>query len=100
MEFMESPVAALAAAREKPFDVVVADMHMPEMSGVELLSHVTSMQPDTVGFILSGDVDDPSPSDAVPTAYPFITKPCSADLIRGTIQRALSALSPEACAQV
>jgi len=96
--FMNSPVDALEAAKEKPFDVVVADLNMPEMNGAELLSCVTAMQPDTTGFILSGDDEYADRFSAVPTAYEFIPKPCTLDLVRRAIERALASSPRPACA--
>jgi CheY-like chemotaxis protein len=37
-----------------PFVVVVSDLRMPGMSGVEFLSHVRRIAPDTVRVLLTG----------------------------------------------
>ncbi len=43
--------AALAQLAERGFDVVVSDLFMPHVNGMDLLRHVTSSNP-AIGFIL------------------------------------------------
>src|SRR5262245_47953467 len=44
-------------AERGPFAVVMSDLHMPEMDGVELLSAVRVRYPDTVRVLVTGHVD-------------------------------------------
>ena len=48
---------ALAVMETEPFDVVVTDITMPGMSGVELLGLIKQRQPDTPVIVLSGNRD-------------------------------------------
>jgi DNA-binding NtrC family response regulator len=50
--------AALAAAREEPFDVVISDLRMPEMDGMSLVRTLRTEQPDVEIIVLTafGDV--------------------------------------------
>lgn len=61
-----------------PFAVVVADMRMPGMDGVEFLRHVKEMSPDTVRIMLTGNADMQTAIDAVNKGniFRFLTKPC------------------------
>ena len=61
-----------------PFAVVVADMRMPGMDGVEFLQHVKEMSPDTVRIMLTGNADMQTAIDAVNKGniFRFLTKPC------------------------
>jgi len=79
----ESGPAALAlfvGARNgaSPFDVVVSDMRMPQMSGAELLAELRRRFPDMPRLLLSGQADLDSTISAINEAKiaRFLTKPC------------------------
>jgi putative nucleotidyltransferase with HDIG domain len=80
--------AALHAFEESGgFDVVVSDMMMPGMNGVELLRTVRERHPDTVRLILSGYSDSLLSAKAASVAHQLINKPCSGDCLRASIER-------------
>lgn len=62
-----------------PFAVIVSDMKMPGIDGVQLLSRVKDRCPDTVRIILTGDADQETAIEAVNTGqiFRFLSKPCS-----------------------
>ncbi len=62
-----------------PFAVIVSDMRMPGMNGVELLSRVKNLYPDTVRIMLTGNADQETAMEAVNNGqiFRFLTKPCS-----------------------
>ena len=45
---------ALAELRGKPFDVVITDLKMPRMGGLELLGHISRSYPRTLTVIMTG----------------------------------------------
>lgn len=63
-----------------PFAVVVSDMRMPGMDGIEFLTHVRNFNPDTVRIMLTGNADMGTAIDAVNQGniFRFLTKPCEA----------------------
>ncbi|MEM7221051.1 MAG: response regulator [Pseudomonadota bacterium] len=67
------------AANEGPFAVVVSDMRMPEMTGVEFLSRLKVAAPTTVRMMLTGNSDQQTAIDAVNEGdvFRFMNKPCS-----------------------
>jgi response regulator RpfG family c-di-GMP phosphodiesterase len=72
--------AALALmAQRGPFAVIVSDLHMPGMSGVQLLAITRERYPDTVRVLLTGGADLEHAIQAVNDGYlfRFLTKPCS-----------------------
>jgi len=71
--------AAMQLLREKnDFAVIVSDMRMPGMNGVELLSQVKQLWPDTVRMMLTGNADQETAVDAVNHGdiFRFLNKPC------------------------
>ena len=74
----------LKIAEERgPFAVIVSDLRMPEMDGVEFLSKVRHLAPDTVRMMLTGHADLDAAIDAVNEGniFRFLTKPCPPDKI-------------------
>ncbi|MBN1908943.1 MAG: response regulator [Pirellulales bacterium] len=70
---------ALTAIREQgPYAVIVADMRMPGMTGVELLAKVREIAPDTVRMMLTGNADQQTALEAVNEGriFRFMNKPC------------------------
>jgi response regulator RpfG family c-di-GMP phosphodiesterase len=70
-----------------PYAVVVSDMQMPGMDGIQLLSSVRDYAPDTVRIILTGKADTSTAISAVNEGriFRFLTKPCSPEILAGTI---------------
>ncbi|HAN09914.1 MAG TPA: hypothetical protein DCP90_04790 [Clostridiales bacterium] len=52
--FAISGVEALKIMAEKKIDIIVSDMKMPNMSGLELMKKIKDSYPDTIKIILSG----------------------------------------------
>ncbi|MEA3545385.1 MAG: response regulator [Thermodesulfobacteriota bacterium] len=82
LTFVDSPQEALEQLQEQKFSVVVSDMNMPGMSGVDLLSLVKSKYPETVRILFTGFADQQSAIDAINQGeiFRFLTKPC--DLVK------------------
>ncbi len=88
----EGPEAALDAFRNQgPFAVVVADMQMPKMNGVELLKRVAAQHPDTIRVMLTGNADQPTAAAAVNegSVFRFLNKPCDTDSLKAVIDAAI-----------
>jgi len=73
-----SAVALASLRGHEPYAVVVADMQMPGMNGIEFLMELEKMSPDTVRIMLTGNADLHTASDAVNRGhiFRFLTKPC------------------------
>jgi len=79
VETAESGKKALEILKTNgPFSVVVSDMRMPVMDGVELLSTIKDMYPDTVRMMLTGNADQETAIEAVNKGqiFRFLNKPC------------------------
>jgi DNA-binding NtrC family response regulator len=73
-----------------PVQVVLSDHRMPEMTGIEFLSRVKDLYPDTVRIILSGYADLDSVIDAINrgAVYRYFTKPWDDEQLRDCVQQA------------
>jgi response regulator RpfG family c-di-GMP phosphodiesterase len=83
---------ALEAVRTQgPYAVVVADMRMPGMNGVELLARIKNIAPNTVRIMLTGNADQQTALEAVNEGYifRFLTKPCPPDVFSKVLQAGL-----------
>src|ERR1044071_1803603 len=80
--------ALIAIETKGPYAVVVSDMQMPEMSGVEVLRKVKEIAPDSVRIILTGHADlSAAVNDG--SVFRFLTKPCSKETLGKTLSAAL-----------
>jgi response regulator RpfG family c-di-GMP phosphodiesterase len=85
----ESPAAGLVAVQQAgPFAVVVSDLRMPGMSGVEFLALVRAAAPDTVRVMLTGFADTSAAVAAVNQGqiFRFLNKPCPSGDIAATLE--------------
>lgn len=73
------------------YAVIVSDMRMPEMNGVELLSRFRTESPDTIRVMLTGNSDQKTAMDAVNEGdiFRFLNKPCPPQELAQTIDSAL-----------
>ena len=90
LEFAQGGTEALAIMSQVPVDAVVADMRMPGMNGAELLDEVMSRYPQVVRIILSSQSDKTSLMKSTGTAHQYLSKPCSAEKLKGSIERAFA----------
>jgi response regulator RpfG family c-di-GMP phosphodiesterase len=77
--------------KEGPFAVVVADMQMPEMNGIQLLTKIQSIAPHTVRIMLTGNADLGTAMHAVNEGniFRFLEKPCHKDTLEWALQSGL-----------
>jgi CheY-like chemotaxis protein len=68
---------------QPPFAVVLTDMRMPGMDGIELLDVVRNRWPDAIRMMLTGNADLQTAIDAVNRGqvFRFLTKPCDHELL-------------------
>ncbi len=84
-----SPKEALTAIETEDFDVVLVDIHMEGMSGLELCREALAKRPDLVVVVMTGfgSLDHAIGAMRV-GAYDFITKPVTIDALTLAMRRA------------
>ncbi len=75
---------ALEMMKTSPFDVVVADLRMPVMSGVELMAEICRQHPQTSRVILSGIRDQEQVARCLGATHQFVPKPVDLETLHGT----------------
>jgi HD-like signal output (HDOD) protein/CheY-like chemotaxis protein len=88
MKFVEGGVEALSLLQREPFAVVVTDMRMPGMDGIQLLCEVKQKFPEVIRVVLSGYSDHEMVMKSIPLAHQFLSKPCDPQDLISTISRA------------
>ena len=85
--FAESGHNALDLLENERFDVVISDLRMPGMNGLQLLTEVKKRYPDIVRIILSGESDQDLTMKAVKVSHQFLNKPCDAETLKSAVSR-------------
>jgi signal transduction histidine kinase len=81
---------AMALLSLKRFDLILTDLSMPDMDGVELVRQVKYHYPHTDVIIMTAFGSVASAVESMKSgAYDYITKPFPRDLLRATIRRCL-----------
>jgi FixJ family two-component response regulator len=92
IETAEGGEAGLKLATESgPYAVVVADMRMPGMDGLQLLVQIKALSPDTIRVMLTGNADMETAVNAINegSIFRFLSKPCSKEMMGKTLTAAL-----------
>ncbi len=76
--------------RQQPADVVLIDVMLPDMRGVELLEPIRQQDPDAVCIIITGYATVELAVQAIKAgAYDFLSKPFTADVLLMTVRQGL-----------
>lgn len=84
------PGKALDLLRALPFDLLVADHRMPEMTGIELICHAKRLHPDLIAILITGFAGpDVTVEAAEAGAYDVMLKPLNLGVVRVRVRNAL-----------
>jgi DNA-binding NtrC family response regulator len=82
---------ALALLEAQRFDVVLTDISMPGLSGMELLDRVVQLYPGTPVIIISGLSDQEQAHSLMSSgAFDYLLKPFRLEVVEASVNRALS----------
>lgn len=86
----ENAEQALELIKAEPYDVILMDVSMPGMSGLELLAQTRQLQPDTPVIIITGIDYQQFFGELITTgAFDYLLKPFSLQAAEETVARAL-----------
>lgn len=86
----ETAEKAFARLEADEYDVVLTDISMPGLSGLELLGHVRQKFPDTPVIIISGIGDQEHAQGLIRLgAFDFLLKPFSLNTVEKSVKRAV-----------
>ena len=81
---------ALNKLRAQRFDVVLTDISMPGLSGMELLKRVVELYPGTPVIIISGLSDQEHAQSLIDRgAFDYLLKPFRLEVVETSVRRAL-----------
>ena len=79
---------ALDLLKNEKIDVVISDMRMPEINGLQFLEKVRELYPDIVRIILSGYSDREMVLKSIELVHQYLSKPCDIEVLKNTIKKA------------
>ncbi|MEC8412187.1 MAG: sigma-54 dependent transcriptional regulator [Planctomycetota bacterium] len=89
-EASNSPEEIVDQLPQLNFDLVLTDVRMPRISGLELCREITARRPDIPVIVMTAFGDMEAAIEAMRAgAYDFITKPLEVDLLEIALQRAV-----------
>jgi len=91
IECFQDPREALKRAQTGIYELFIVDYKMPYMDGIEFLTQVQQVQPQSQRILLTGQADVESALKAINQAnvFRFITKPWNDDELMDSVKKAL-----------
>ncbi len=91
VETSSSGYLAIQRMQEKEFDLVITDLKMPGMSGMEVLRTVKILQPDVPVIIITGYATVDTAVEAIQNgAFDYLAKPFTPEQITEKVRKALA----------
>jgi putative nucleotidyltransferase with HDIG domain len=76
---------ALDACAERPFDAVVADMHLAGLSGPDLLQEIMARYPATIRMLMAADGERDKAMQGLARTHQFLVKPCDFAVLKSML---------------
>ena len=90
VETAENGKEGLANIKEKPYDLILIDLMMPGMGGMELLHHIREIDPEIMAIVITGFATVETAVEAMKQgAYDYIPKPFTPDQLMAVLNRGL-----------
>ena len=89
IDVAENGISGLELIKSKDYDIVLCDIKMPEMDGIEVLRKIMEIKPETTVVMISGHGNIDTAVEAIKLgAYDFIVKPLDLNRLLITIRNA------------
>jgi len=86
----ENGRTAVEALERGPFDLLVSDIKMPDMSGVDVLRAAKRIDPDVIGIMITAFASTETAVEALRMgAYDYLSKPFDVDELKIVVRNAL-----------
>src|SRR5438270_9577205 len=86
-----SPVTALEALRTQSFDVLLSDLMMPEMGGIQLVKEALIIDPNLIAIIMTGQGTIQTAVDAMKAGtFDYVLKPFRLQAVMPVLTRAIN----------
>jgi two-component system response regulator PilR (NtrC family) len=96
----ENGSKAMALLRQEPADVIISDVKMPDMGGIELLRAARELHPDVEVIMMTAFANEATAHEAfLLGAFDFVHKPFDNELLKEKVSRALDKIARAAEAQ-
>lgn len=96
VEFFQEPAKALDRIRKKEFDIIITDVMMPEVSGIQVLETAMTTNPDAKVIIITGFATTELARECMAKgAFDMIAKPFKPSDLRMLVTRAAHSLGFE-----
>ncbi len=89
MLYANGGTEALDVLARESVDVLVTDVRMPGMNGVQLLEAVRQQHPTTIRYVLSGEAEPELVVRAIPVAHRWLAKPCGRKELLAALESAV-----------
>ncbi|TVR01068.1 MAG: response regulator [Desulfovibrionales bacterium] len=84
-----SGLEAIESVKQTPFDIVVLDVKMPGLNGLETLTELKKIRPELAVIMLTGHASVDSSIEGMKLgAFDYILKPCDIEELLGKIEAA------------
>jgi DNA-binding NtrC family response regulator len=95
VQMAHSGEEALGLVTAAPFDLIITDLRMPGMDGLELIRRVQEISPNTRTILITayGDGDAEQKAGCL-GVYRYVTKPFKTDEFTQIVEQALRSYSP------
>lgn len=88
----EDAAAAMMALRQRFYHIILLDIHLPGMSGLQALAQIRAISPYTKVIMITGDGSLPAAIEAMDQeAFAFLEKPIDVKKLMLTLSEALAA---------
>ncbi len=90
VDLAEDGIKGLEMVKQKEYDIILCDIKMPGMDGIEVLEQLTELAPDSPVVMISGHGNIDTAVDSIKKgAYDFIEKPLDLNRLLITIRNAM-----------